>query len=92
MTRRGMDDLCACLGDLAEKLCSDAKTALEGPKATRETPREAPREAPARASAASPSRSVLSVPLEVEKMEAAKGGGVFFEEVEKNMVRKIPCP
>ena len=86
MTRRGMDDLCACLGDLAEKLCSDAKTALEGPKATRETPREAPRgAAPARASAASPSRSVLSVPLEVEKMEAAKGGGggVFLKRWKK---------
>lgn len=55
MTRHGMDHLCACLGDLAEKLCSDAKPALEGPKAA-EPPREAPKE--------------VSVPLEVEKMEA----------------------
>lgn len=82
MTRHGMDHLCACLGDLAEKLCSDAKPALEGPKAA-EPPREAPKEAARAVSATSPSRSVLSVPLEVEKMEAFFffGGGLFNEEV-----------
>lgn len=92
MTRHGMDHLCACLGDLAEKLCSDAKPALEGPKAA-EPPREAPKEAAGRAGgrATSPDpRSVL--PLEVEKMEAVfflGKGGLFKEEVKAYCFWKV---
>ena len=93
-----MDHLCACLGDLVEKLCSDAKPALEGPKAA-EPPREAPKEAAGRAVAGATSpdpRSVL--PLEVEKMEAWiffffwGGGGWLFKEEVKTTRKSLDVP